>query len=271
MLILGLLDLPSLPGASFSLLATAVHRGNSIPWVPAAIVVTILIFSTILGLWVRGLAQQNLAQVADRLGLTLHETWTFFGLVKSTPLALGRHRGREVGLFSFALGGEQSKSSWVGVFAACAGHDDWVVLISRPTTFWSMSTSDKVRIWVAVAPEMAGGTKVIRGKYVLPNFAASPTGDETFDRLYTIKSNLPGGFPAKLFPSLRDPLVEDKPANGRLAINNGQVLFIYPGSFSQKKSLDRIAGQLDFVCELVEKMETLSAITCERMAAKPGW
>jgi hypothetical protein len=201
--------------------------------------------------------RQNLTRLADQLGLTLHTPKGCFGFLPQAPILLGRHRGREVGFFSFTTGAEKSKRSWLGVFAYHAGDDNWVVEICQRTTFWTLRPGLKRRVHIVANPAISAESKVVPAGYnKVPNFTATLTEDEAFDRLYSIKSNLPDGLPDKFFHAIRDRLIDDKPADGRVAVNDGQVMFIYPGSFFQRKQLDRIAAQLDFVCDLAERIET---------------
>ncbi len=203
------------------------------------------------------MVNRNLEQLADRFNLTRHPQPARFALKVPVVFLSGRHRGREVLFYSYRTNQENDGPDWTGIAVGCRGVGDLVMENARKTLLGLKQASVAQRLYVVPEAGAPGDVKAVLAPYEeIANFAVTSTGDDGFDHDFTLRTNRPKPALALLSADVRERLLVSKSNGGRLAVNDNLVQFIYLNGFFNTMKMDRVATQLDFICDLAERIET---------------
>lgn len=180
-------------------------------------------------------ARENLARLAERLGLQVHAP-AKRGIFGTSPTSLsGTFRGRAIRVFSYSTGSGKNRTLWCAVAAPVNNPSGLKLRISKENAF-----------------------TVVGRKFGIDDVA---TGDEAFDREFYVKSNQPDFIRAALIPEIRQRLADvwKTKSRGLFSVDETEVRYAETGNFSKAAVCERIPLVAEAVCDLGEVVETFSA------------
>ncbi|MFT3869016.1 MAG: hypothetical protein QM715_11210 [Nibricoccus sp.] len=202
---------------------------DSDAYLPIAIFGAVIVAIAFITLYQTKKAGENLAALAQRLGLTLKTTGKFF---KKHSL-VGELRGKQAEVFSYTTGAGKSRRTWAAMAVTVGKTGGLTFSLERRVAFLDFFA------------------RAFRRNEV-------KTGDEIFDRQWLLKTNRPELMQAILLPELRQKLTSflgSGATSPSFKLETYRVQYSEQGSFSSDKVCQRIATGADILCELADIVE----------------
>ncbi len=181
--------------------------------------------------WSRSKTNENLGQLATRLGLVLQPAvgWTKAARVTGTL------HGKPVEIFTYATGSGKSRVTWSAVNA-------------RPAATGGLTFTLNKRGLGTKLTELLGKQSI-------------KTGEKAFDDAWHIASNQPEFFGAALLPEFCAKLAAARLVGrrGAFELKAGMVQYAETGSFLDPKRTARFDALADIVCDLADIAEVAAA------------
>jgi hypothetical protein len=176
-------------------------------------------------------ARENLAKLAQRLGLQIHDPEKRSVFQSATTSLSGTFRGRQLRVFSYSTGSGKNRTQWCAIASSVNNPSGLTVRISRENVF----------------------TRVGR-KIGVDDVAV---GDAAFDREFYVKSNKPDFIRVALIPEVRQRITNfwNSRARGALEVSASEVKYAEVGSFATESVCARFPEAAEVVCDLGEVTE----------------
>ena len=167
-------------------------------------------------------ARENLAALAQELGLRLEDRPPALGIFPHVPTLRGEHAGRALRVFTFTTGSGKNRQTWQALGLACAN--------PRALTL------------------QLGAQNVLTSLGVMFGMQDVQVGDRTFDERFVVKTNAPAYLRAALLPEMRTALLQRWPQRGmgaNVKLAGGEIVYAELGSFAETGKAERMKAMLE--------------------------